>query len=296
MITDIRFRIANMSALSWLLIISVVAFIASSFLWWQVVYKSPKRVWADMLKNNFATSGFTRHIESSQNGLEADEVAQLQTGGTNLVRTKTTLVQGSDRVSTEAITTDNAEYVRYLSIDTNRKTREGKPLNFSKAVGVWGKNEAGGSRQAFSQLLLGVIPTGNASPETRKQLEDFMNKHTVFVVNYETVKREKINGREAYVYEVQLLPQTYVEMLKIYGKGVGFGDQVQQLDPAAYKNAQPTSLVVSVDILSRNVVAVSYPGNDSRKETYGSYGVIKDYKLPRKTIPMTDLQELLSTQ
>lgn len=270
--------------------------IASSILWLQVVYKSPENVFNGMIRNNFATAGFTRHVESNEEGLQANELAQLQTGGENTVRTKTTLKQGEDTVTTDAISTASAEFVRYLAIDTSRKSPEGKQLNFSKAVGVWGKNDTSGQGQSFSQLLLGVMPMGNVPPETREKLQDFMDKHTVFSVNYDTVKQEKVNGREVYTYEVQLLPQTYVEMLKIYGEGVGLGDQVAQLDPANYVDAKPTDLTVSVDILSRHVVALDYPGNPARKEAYSGYGIVKNIELPKKTIPMQELQKRLSSQ
>lgn len=294
--TSIRSRIANLSVLSWLLIISIVAIVASSILWWFIVYQSPSNVFNGMLKNNFATSGYTRHVVSSENGLDANELAQIQTGGENIVRTKTTLKQGGDNVTTDAISTDSAEYVRYTNIDTQRKDASGKQLDFSKAINVWAKSDAGGPSQTFSQMLLGVVPMGNVSPETRKELLDFMDKHTVFSVKYDSVKTETINGRKAYVYEVQLLPQTYVEMLKLYGKGVGLGDQVAQLDPASYADAQPTDLTLAIDVNSRHLVSLSYPGNTARKENYSGYGIIKDTKLPQKTIPTQELQKRLSTQ
>lgn len=295
-ITSIRTRIANLSVLSWLLIVSIVLLIVTSIVWWNVVYQSPRNVFNGMIKNNFAISGYTRHVVSQENGLQADELAQVQTGGENIVRTKTTLKQEGDTVTTDAISTDKAEFVRYTNIDTNRKDASGKQLNFSKVVGVWAKNETGGPSQTFSQMLLGVVPMGNVDSKTRAELIKFMNEHTVFSVNYDSVKTEKVNGRKTYVYEVQLLPQTYVEMLKLYGKGVGLGDQVGQLDPANYRDAQPTSLVLSIDTNSRNLVALNYPGNDSRKETYGGYGIVKDVQLPKKTIPAAELQKRLSPQ
>lgn len=295
-ITSIRTRIANLSVLSWLLIASIVLLIVTSILWWNVVYQSPRNVFNGMIKNNFATTGYTRHVVSKENGLDADEFAQVQTGGKNIVRTKTTLKQEGDTVTTDAISTDNAEFVRYTNIDTKRKDANGKQLDFSKAVNVWAKNETGGPSQTFSQMLLGVVPMGNVDPKTRAELVKFMDKHTVFSVNYDSVKTEKINGRKTYVYEVQLLPQAYVEMLKLYGKGVGLGDQVGQLDPANYVNAQPTDLVLRIDANSRNLVALSYPGNDSRKETYSGYGIVKDVQLPTKTIPAAELQKRLSAQ
>lgn len=294
--TDIRFRIANISLLGWLLILSILAIIVSSILWFQVVYKSPQNTFEAMIKRNFTTTGYTRRVNSVENGLDAKELAQLQTGGENVVRTKTTLKQDNDTVTTDAISTTSAEYVRYTNIDTQRKSADGKPLDFSKAVNVWAKNETGGVSQTFSQMLLGVVPMGNVPAETRKELNKFIDKNTVFATNYNTVKKEKVNGRQVYTYQVQLLPQTYVEMLKIYGKGVGLGDQVSQLDPAQYKDTQPTKLTLSVDTLSRHLVALSYPDSTARTESYSGYGIRKAVQLPTKTIPAAELQKRLSNQ
>lgn len=294
--TNIRFRLANVSILSWLLVLSILALITTFILWWFVVYQSPSNVFNGMIKNNFATTGYTRHVISNENGLEADELTQVQSGGKNIVRTKTTLKQGGDTVTTDAISSDSAEYVRYINIDTNRKDQNGKQMDFSKAVNVWGKSETNGPSQNFSQMLFGTIPMGNATPEVREELIKFIDKHTVFSVNYDSVKTEKVNGRKAYVYEVQLLPQTYVEMLKLYGKGVGLGEQVAQLDPSKYAEAQPTDLRLTVDVASRRLVSLEFPGNANRKETYSSYGIVQDVELPKKTISTEELQRRLSTQ
>lgn len=294
--TNTRLRIANLSILGWLLILSSITLVVSSILWLHVVYKSPENVFNSMIKNNFATTGYTRHVVSDENGLEADELAQLQTGGTNIVQTRTILKQEGDTVATDAISTDKAEYVRYTNIDTNRKNPEGKLLDFSKAVNVWAKNETGAPSQTFNQMLLGILPMGNVPPETRKELSKFIDKHTVFAVDYDTVQKKKINGRQAYEYRVQLLPQTYVEMLKIYGNGVGLADQVSQLDPASYADAQPTDLVITVDTMSRRTLSIAYAASDARKENYSGYGIVKDITLPQKTIPSAELQKRLSGQ
>lgn len=293
--TSIRARISNFTILHWLLFASVIILVASAILWWQVVYMSPRNVFNGMLKNNFATSGFTRQTESDENGLKAKEIGQIQTGGNATVQTRTELNQNGDKVITDAIGTTTQDFVRYSKIDTSHKDANGKPIDFSKAVNVWSKTDTGAPGQAFSQMLLGIVPIGNVSPETRKKLADFTSKHTVFSVDYKSVKTESVNGRKAYTYEVQLLPQTYVEMLKIYGQGIGLSDQVKDLDPKNYVDSEPTDLKLTIDARSRNLVKLSYVGSD-RSEKYSGHGIIKDVKLPTKTIPGQELQERLSIQ
>ncbi len=291
----IRNRIGNFTILNWLLIVSVFALIASSILWWQVVYMSPQNVFKGMLRNNFATSGFTRETQSNESGLRAKEIGQIQTGGNTVARTKTELHQNNDTVITDTISTTTQEFVRYAKIDTSHKDAKGAQMDFSKAVNVWSKTDTGAPGQVFGQMLLGIVPIGNVSPDTRSKLIDFTNKHTVFAVDYDNVKTESVNGRKAYTYEVQLLPQTYVEMLKIYGQDIGLGEQVNQLDPKNYVDSKPTDLKLTIDARSRNLVKLSFVGSD-RNEKYSGYGIHKNVKLPKKTITGQELQERISTQ
>lgn len=291
----IRTRISNFTILNWLLVVSILALIASAILWWQIVYMSPQNVFKGMLKNNFATSGFTRETESNENGLRAKEVGQIQTGGNTIAQTKTALHQNNDTVVTDTISTTTQEFVRYAKIDTSHKDADGKPMDFAKAVNVWSKTDTGAPGQVFGQMLLGIVPIGNVSPDTRSKLIDFTNKHTVFAVDYKSVKTESVHGRKAYTYEVQLLPQTYVEMLKIYGQDIGLGEQVKQLDPKNYVNSEPTNLELTIDARSRNLIKLSYVGSD-RNEKYSGHGIHKNVKLPTKTISGQELQERLSTQ
>lgn len=293
--TGIRTWVRNLTLLHWLLLASTIVLVASFAVWWQVVYTSPQRVFNAMLKNNFATSGFTRQVNSVENGFKANELSQLQTGGQNITQSRTTIVQNEDTVETSSIGTTTQEFVRYDRIETEQKSPDGKTFDFADALGIWAKNDTGMPGQTFSQMLLGIVPIGNVSADTRGKLMDFIDKHTVFSPDYKNVKTKTIDGRKAYVYKVKVLPQSYAEMLKMYGEGVGFGEQVAQIDPAAYADMEPINIELSVDVLSRNILHLSYT-NSERTETYSGHGIRQDVKLPQKTIPYAELQQKLSAQ
>src|SRR5687768_8901111 len=99
----IRDRFTNVTLLTWLLLGGIVWLLAASVLWWNVVYTDPERVFNTMLKNNFSTQGYSREVISSQQGVQATEFSQLQTGKQNFVRTVTDLKQQEDSVRTDAI-------------------------------------------------------------------------------------------------------------------------------------------------------------------------------------------------
>lgn len=205
------------------------------------------------------------------------------------------LKQQNDEVITDAISTPEHDYVRYAKIDTSRKDENGKPYDFSSAVNVWAKGESDGSNQTLAQMLLGLFPMGNVPAEDRDEILDFMKENSVFSANYNKVKKETMNGRPVYTYEVQLLPQPYVEMLKRYGAAVGLSDQVTNLNPADYADSAPTKLTVSIDVLSRHLRLLKLdPSSGGRTESYSGYGIRQDVQLPTKTITTSELQQRLS--
>lgn len=256
---------------------------------------NPKNVFNGMIDNNFATTGYTRETASDQNDLKSQEVAQIQTGGINTVETRTSLERGDEKVITEAIGTEKHDFVRYTKIETAQKDSQGKEMDFSKVMNVWAKNDSAGLGNNFQQLLLGIVPIGNVSPETRAELKKFTRDHTVFSVDYDSVKKETVDGRKTYTYEVQLLPQTYVELLKIYGNAVGLSDQVAELDPKNYADAEPTNLTITVDAMSRTLTHIKYP-EANRGESYSGFGITKPLTLPSKTITGAELQKRLYPQ
>lgn len=292
---SLKTRLNNLTLLYWLLAVGVVLFVVSAFLWWHAIYMNPKNVFNGMIDNNFATTGYTRETKSDQSGLKSQEIAQIQTGGVNTVETRTSLERGDEKVVTEAIGTEKNDFVRYTKIETTQKDSKGKAMDFSEVINVWSKNESGGLGSNFQQLLLGIVPIGNVSPETRGELKKFMHEHTVFAVDYDSVKKETVDGRKVYTYEVQLLPQTYVELLKIYGNAVGLSTQVADLDPKNYADAEPTDLVITVDATSRTLTHIKYP-EANREESYSGFGITKPVALPKETITGAELQKRLSPQ
>lgn len=262
------------------------------------MYQNPRHVFEGMLKNNFSTTGFTRQVSSKQNGVEAQELAKLQLGNDTFTRTLTTLKQGSDTVTTDAISTPSQDYVRYVSIDTKRKNNNGKSLNFASAVGVWAKTDSQtpGSSQSITQMMLGIFPMANLSPQNRHDLLQQMDRDNVFSVNYDKVKKQTIDGRRVYTYEVQLMPQAYVAMLKSFGQYAGVGDQVMNLNPDDYQGQKPTTLIVSVDAMSHHLLSVDTKGVQGYTQEFSSYGVNRPLQLPKNTITSAELQQRLSTQ
>lgn len=295
-IQNLRVSIARLSWPVWLLILTAIWLLIAGVFWWRVVYSDPRNVFEGMLDRNFSTIGYTREASANQQGINSTEYSQLQTGQQTLVRTLTVLQQQQDEIITDALSTPENEYVRYTKINTSRKDKDGKALDFSDAVNVWAKQESSGSSQGVAQMLLGIFPMGNVPAKDRKVLVDFIKSNNVFVTNYDNAKKETKNGRQVYTYDVQLLQQPYIDMLKQYGIAIGLGDQVKDLNADDYAGAAPVNLKVSVDVLSRQVTSVVLPGQADRTEKYSGYGIRQDVQLPTNTITTSELQQRLSVE
>ena len=295
---SVRNRLTNTSKLTYALLFVTIWLVAALYAWFHVVYQSPESVFKDMLKNNFATTGYTREGMSSQGDVESKEVTQLLLGKDSAVLGATKLTQGTDEVNTNTITTTEKNYVQYASIKTDRKGKSGKPMDFSKVIGVWAATDGqnAGGNQAVSQMMLGLIPIGNLTPKDRSELLALNDKTKAITTDYNTVKKETKNGRLQYTYQVKIKPVAYLELLKKYGQAAGLGEDVAALNPNDYKDTPTTTVQLTVDARSRHLVSVTPPGQIAADEKYSSFGITKAVQIPKNTISTTELQERLNVQ
>lgn len=297
-IQSIQSRFSAIPKLTKWLTFAALWLIVALFAWFQVVYQSPENVFKGMLRNNFATVGYTKDATSSQGEMVSQELTQLQLLSDPVVRGVTSLKQGGDSVVTNTLTTGSDTYVRYTKIDTDRKDENGKPLDFTKAVNVWAKGEArgGSADQAYGQLMLGLMPIGNMAANDRAELLKQIEQNEIFKVDYKNVKKHTKDGRLQYEYNVSIVPQPYIAMLKAFGESVGLASQVADLDPKNYQGQEPVAIKVTVDAKSRHLVTVGMDGQEAQTEKYTSFGIVKPVKIPTKHITTEELQQRLSVQ
>src|SRR5690606_18219499 len=106
--------------------------------------------------------------------------------------------EGGTTVQTEAISTRDAEYVRWVSIETDQKNQKGEELNFDELINIWGKSPAaptGQLGQLQMALLSGVVPTGNFSAPDRQSLMQIVREENVYSFDQAKVERKVENGR-----------------------------------------------------------------------------------------------------
>jgi hypothetical protein len=266
--------------------------------WFSMVYSSPSAVFERMLNTSFSTAGVTKHSYQNQEGQELTQSMQLATIPDSRVHAKSILRQGKDGgtvISTESIGTIPADYVRYTDIKTDQKTAEGKEFNFSSVIGIWGKADAedpySGGAQLFNQTVLGVVPFGNLPAGPRKQLISQIRESKMFATDYTNVKREIVDGRPHYTYDVSITPVDYIAMLKIFARELGIKD-LERVDPSQYEGSPPIKFDFEVDVWSGQLLGIEYQGTD-RRETYGGYGARVNIQPPNANVTAAELQSRL---
>jgi hypothetical protein len=282
--------------------LACLIFVVSGGVWLYHIHNDPRRVFEGMVVNNLRTTGVVDHIEQTNQGQKLDQVVQFVTGPLYTAQSQTTITQGLDNpdiVKTESIGTPYLDFVRYLDIQTAQKGLNGKPLDFSKVMNIWGKDSTGQDNQQttgqlYSQSVLGVVPYANLSAADRKQVVELIKEQNIYQVDYKGVKKTKENGRPSYVYMVTIRPEAYVGMLKRVAHSMNL-TQLEGVDPSAYAHSDPISFTFHVDVWSRQLTQVEYEGG-TRKETLSSFGLQRPVtNLPTQTIPVDELQTRLQT-
>jgi hypothetical protein len=290
---------ANRRAIIGLITAAVALLLLSTALWWHFIYQSPRHVFESMLTNNLRTSSVTKYEKTVNGSQSAEQYVRLQLASTNAAQWVVTISQPGLKVTTESIGTATAGYVRYVNAHSSQKQVNGKPVDFSPILNVWGKTapkEQSSLTQLFSQSVLDVgtvpaPPIGNVTPEQQQNITSYMKEQEVFMPDYHTMKRTKFEGREVYVYDVSVKLAPYVKMMQVFSNDIGL-HQLDTLNPTDYQAAPPIALTMMVDASSHQLKQIAYP-KSGFTETYGDYGLVTPIKLPTKTIPVSELQSRL---
>ncbi len=279
------------------MLVSFLLMLASLYAWWQLVYTHPTSVFDRMLATSLTTPSVAKTVNQTDESQILEQTSMLVTTPGQIARSISTLQQVDDtdtQIVTESIGSPTVDYVRYNEIKTSQKNSEGKDFDFSSVVGIWGKatdEQGGGNVQQFNQTVLGVVPIANLPQAQRSQLLDQIRDDKVFQFDSDAVKRQRINGRMVYSYEVSVDPVAYVKMLKTFASSLGM-TQLEQVDPSQYAGSPALGFVFEIDVLSGQIRKITYESTD-RTETNNSFGAIVRIEEPTSSIGVEELQAKL---
>lgn len=268
----------------------------SGWYWYQNILTNPDRILSDVLDKSLQTTSVSRIVyqENDQSSVEQSLYVSFtpETYSRSVTSLEESSSAGKSEVVTETIGRKNTDFVRYDSIEVS--TRGGGQQNFDNIVNVWGIRhndpESGQAVSFLNDALFVAVPFGNLNASQRAEL-----KGEIRDVNlYETLntQTEFINGRPVVTYTLNISPQDLVQVLAKYVEITGVGTATD-LDPALYEGAPATQVELQVDMLSRHVKEINFPGS-GRTESYGAYNGVRHLSLPTDTISVEELQKRLT--
>ncbi len=282
-------------------IVGICLLLGLIWLWWVVVYTSPKTVFRAMLSNSLSTPGVTKTVKQEDQTGSLEQVSQAYFGAHTYVDVRTTISQQSDtgntKIATQTIGDTTNNYVRYTDIEIPAQNNKPNP-DFSSLINVWGKQATHQSNEnVFTEAVFGAVLFGYLPAEKRAELLAKIVGDNMYEVNYKNVERTKQNGRSVYVYPAKLNTKKYIELIKQYDKMLGL-ELTSGLDPKAYNDAPAISVKLTTDVLSRSLTKLEYV-DQNRSEEYAAYGINRPVELPQSPISRQELeaklQEVLNT-
>ncbi|HUY53327.1 MAG TPA: hypothetical protein VMV24_02005 [Candidatus Dormibacteraeota bacterium] len=274
------------------LIVSSLIIILGILGYW--FYKSyllnPNVIFYGMIVNNLNTRNYT--VTNYQQGLSGSLIDQtlVNTGASNIVTSlETTNISSSKTtITTLSVGIPSTDYLMYKKIDIGTSN-----VTYNRVLGVWGARSVNGVKGQGGQLYKSIMlaPFLFASPSViqTNELISFIKHNHVYMIK--SSKIGKLNGRPVMDYAVIVNLKQFARLWDLYLYKIGYRNQGKGIQ---YNGNSTANLEISVDILSRQLIALSYLGSNSI-QIYGSYGINSFIKLPTKTIPLQELKDLTSS-
>jgi len=276
-------------------------------LWWWQVYLSPSKVFWGMIDSSLTAKSVVLETSQSNGKDSIKETVHMDLGMANRVHSFTELQQGMTKVKTEIVGTRDADYTRYVQVNSDKKNAAGKPADVSHVLNVWSKSDdqqqtqtQASGHQSFSQAVLGVglplgsipVPIGSLDAGQQKILSTKIRQENVYEPSLGSVKKSFKNGHLRYTFDVKIQTIPYVRMMQLFAKDVGL-HELDGVDPNTYQSAQPMSVKLVVDAASRQLVRVN-TGDEGYNQTYTAYGLPVQITPPTSFISAAELQKRLA--
>lgn len=269
-----------------------VIFGTAGFVWYKHIFSNTERVFYGMLEKNLETDSVTRSVHQTQGAQTTNQSYYTEFSPKPLIESISKVEQvGRDRkvtsVTTHTVATKDSDYVQYTEINL-AASDQGR--DFSKLLNQWAQRteneETGEKPQFINEAIFTFIPFGNLSQENREDLLQLIKQKKVYEFRNGDISYQE--GRPIMTMIVTIKPKALIEVLLEYSKMTGIGDQ-DMLDPAQYENAGNVGLELKIDMLSRHLQEINFPGQ-TRSEKYTAYGLNRSVKLPTNTISIDELQ------
>lgn len=277
------------SNLRLIIIIIVLALGILVYWFYKSYYSNPKQVFYGMISNNLNTQSYVVTSEQAEIGGDLTEQTLVNSGSKNIVisREITNIDSSNSSIETLSIGTPSTDYSSYQKIGVGKSS----PV-YRKIIGIWGVNSPSGINgqggQLYKSSVLSPFLFASPSVSDTHKLVSFIKQNKVYTIK--TSKRGSVNDRPVINYEIGVNLKQYSKLLDLYAGLIGYKNTNQSI---SYSSNQTANLDISVDILSRQLVGLSYLGSNSI-QIYQSYGIKSPIKLPSKTVSLQSLKNTIT--
>ena len=270
------------------------------FSWYQYIHKSTYGVFWDTVDNNLNLFGVTRTIDQSSGESKFNQKLQISLGAENVARGLTTITQpgqnGTIEVVTETLGTLTNNYARYVDVSLVRDNAAVPDISSIK--NVWGREDLVGDKDPNQSvlaegLLFSSFPLAGLSAPQRQEVIQFMKDSQAYEVDYKGARVVTRAGKQAYEYNVIVNMEGYIAAVKMVDEMMGL-NQLSDVDPTAYAEADPAQLTVVNSIDGRQLLEVSYTGT-TRTEKYSAYGARITVDIPETNLLRSELEQRVQT-
>ena len=264
-------------------------------LWFVKVYADPEHVFWATIKNNLTTQSITKDSLRSTGSSSNEEFVQMQFTPELLVHDVKKLTNGSgataSKLTLDTIGTSTTDYQRYSHIERpgSKKTQK----DYQKIYEMWIKNggQEGTSGQIVANSIFGAALYGNFNTHIRQNIYSELQK--AYKVDFATVNKHGDAKRRTYVYHVAIPLKQYALAAHDYAQALGLS-LAAQINPNNYRPTDQLDVVFTVDVLSRQLKKVDYPGQGFT-ENYSGQGLAANISLPTKTVSGVTFQKAINS-
>jgi hypothetical protein len=282
-------------------VVALIAVIILLFIFIHFFWNNPNRVFNQMLGNTLTTSNYTKTINDNVNKQKTTQVISIETGAVNRVfETQILGIPYYDQglVKIISIGTPTTDYSKYVTLNTPARDSQGLLVDYSKALGIWGKSSPDGLKvtggQVFNQAVVDVVPMANVNPALRTQFLTYIKTNKVYSFNNK-VSSISVNGRPQLIYNVTINLHYLQNYLNQFGAAIGLNQyDSKKINISTLPVTDTEKAQFYVDSLTRRLVSIKLTGTN-RSYSYSSYGAKLQINLPNKYMQLADLEKYIQS-
>lgn len=269
----------------------LIALLLVFIFWYKQVYSQPDNVFWGAIGNNLRTPSVTKKTVQTNSQTTVTTLTKLSFSPTVQVHSIKKLEDkgaGGAKVTVEAIGNKDADYQRYINID--RTLQNGKKLDYSPIYDLWLKStDIQNPPKLINTSLFGSLLFANLPPDQFNKLNPQLRK----VYEPHFYKVANINGRKAYIYQVNINMRNYALAVQDYIKLLGITASAAK--PDSYPKDASVAVELSIDAASRQVLQTKYTKLSTPSEEYKGYGVTTRAEAPTNIASIQKFQQVIQS-